>query len=523
MKMDDADLLVWVDKRVGRSTSRPERLALEEQWLTSWCFWNNKTRFWIEGGRLYDWDAFNNDLRDDIRYKVNIVRARTDTAVAKVLGVDAKFQVRPPTGSPRDRGMAELSNKVFGHVRSVADWDNYLTISTQSAAIYGTSIIKVFWDPKKGEPDRFFYEDKSLRTPVPSVLLTTEQQREYEASGQFRDLPPGDVSYSVISPFAFFYDSASRDDGIAGCQWVAERHFVDRDVIADRFGISVDEVPKVEQDNGLENYEEAIAYMSGVNGFMPLDFAKPEDKRGNRTLYIELWHRPCKQFPKGLRVCMAGKKILSRTDNPNIADKTGWSHLPYIRQVWKHCPGRFWGASLVEDMLVPQHYLNEMRGSHIAFAQAHGQPMLLVGDDTGIDTDTMTSRTGRIQKVPANSINSIKPGVTPQMSPEVLNIESITEGDINKVASQQEFDGGKMPGQIRSGAGINALNQDRYAGLSIPAKMVVRTVRDAGKITLAQPYSLFPAQLYLHPQTSRISTRSGSFPAGGAAIGRTRA
>lgn len=482
----DSELLDMIEKRVGLRDRRSERLALEQLWITSMAFWSGKHRFWFADGRLMPFEDYPGDTNDnEVRYKVNLIRARVDAAVAKVLGVDADFQVRPPTGDAVDRERAELSNKVLDHIKEVTDFQQIQLISKQWSAICGSSFIKVFWDPLVGEPDRFFLESKNNRGVVPEVMLTPAQKIDKEAQGLFEDLPSGDLSMSVCSPFGLFYDSASRDKGIRGCHWISEMHYVDIDRVAERFGVDPKDIQPVENSGGLDNYEEAIAFMSSGNGFSLFDYGRPIDKLGKRTRYVEMWERPSAHNKKGQWVVYAGGKILRKGDNPYAADRTGWAHLPYVKDDWKPHPGRFWGASLVEDLLSPQWHLNETRSSQIAFLRAHGQPAIFVGKDSGIDTDRMTSQVGRIYTMNETSAMGVKTGPTPQMPAEVMQVAALTEGDLNKLASQSEIDGGKLPGELRSGSAVRAVNEERFAGLSIPAKMSVRTVRDTGRIALA--------------------------------------
>lgn len=479
-----SELIQMLEQRVGFHERRQERLALEEQWLTCMAFWSGKHRFWVDNGRFYDNDRLNQN-ENEVRYKVNLIRARTDAAVAKILDVNAEFGVAPITDKAADRENAELSNKVFDHIRSVTDYDQQRLIATQWAVITGNVFLKCYWDPLLGDPSRFYWDDFATKTPINPIMLTPPQRQQKEDAGLFEDLPSGDLAISVCSPFGAFADSASRDKGMKGCHWFAERHFVDIDRIAERFGVNPNDIMPIESDGGLDNYEEAIAYMSSANGFGLLDYSRPEDKRMKRTLYIEYWQRPDSKNKKGLRVCYAGGKILNdgKTDNPHIADRTGWSHIPYVHQVFKPHPGRFWGAGLVEDLLNPQYALNETRSAQISFIRAHGQPATYVEKGAGIDTNGMTAEVGRVYSI-ADGFK-VQPGPTPQMPAEVMAVAALTEGDLNNLASQSQIDGAKMPGELRSGSAVEAINKERFIGLSIPAKMAVRATRDVGKITLA--------------------------------------
>lgn len=460
---------------------------MEEAWLTNHMFWCGKSYYWIENGRILGAPDPTSPDSEETRYRNNMIRARLDVAVAKVLSVNAAYQARPKSGAARDLWCAEMTNKVFAHIRSTSDWDQTQLISTYMKGIYGSAIIKTYWDPNKGEPTRYYWNDARSRTVIPDAMLTPEDRAQKEAAGHFEDLSPGDVAHDVIAPFGFFCDSAARDKGIEGAQWCAERHYVDIDVIAARWGVDPKTIQPMEPDQGLSDYQEWIAFMSSGFGSPMLDLGRPMDKLGKVTLYIELWQRPNKEFKKGLRVVVAGGRVLNagNTNNPYLADRTGWAHLPYRLDLWKPHPGRLWGVSAVEDALVPQYYQNKTKGAMIDFVAAHGQPSTFVGADSGIDTDNMTTRVGRVYKVNEASAKGVQVGPTPQMPHEVMQVVGMTAADVDTAMSQSEISGGKLPGQVRSGSGIRMINEERFAGLTVPVQMTVRTVRDTGRVALA--------------------------------------
>ncbi len=484
----EGELIQMIDKRVGLHESRLERLALEESWISNVAFWSGKQRFFFEQGRLYDAALDNPD--EAVQYKVNLVRSRVLAACAKVLAVNAKFRVRPPTGTSRDRELAQLSEKVFDHIREVTDFEWHLMMATMWKAVCGSSFLKIQWDPMKGDPDRFYLSDPQSRRVIPEQMLTPAMKAEKDQSNLFEDYAPGDISVSVLSPFAAFQDTSSRDSQMAGCQWFAEKHYVDIDRIAERFGMDPKDIQPMEADAGLRNYEEAIAFMSNGSGLSLVDWAQPEDKRGKRTQYVELWQRPSKQYPKGMRVVYAGGRILNLNragglDNPYAADRTGWAHIPYVKDDWCPHPGRFWGASLVEDLIGPQYYLNASRTVMMQFMETFGLPNTYVGDQAGIDTDNMPVGGGRIYQVNEVSSFKVQHGPPPQIPPDVARFMDVCEADLNKAAAQSEINADGLPGQLRSGSAVRAINEERFITLTVPGKSTLRTVRDAGKIALA--------------------------------------
>lgn len=482
-----AETREMIAKRCNPQGLRLERVNQEEQWLKNSAFFNGKQHFYIEGGQIFD--AVATTPEHEVLYKFNICRMSVLRAVAKILNVHPDFRCAPETDSIRDREIAEVSEKVFSHLREKTDFERVLTISSMWAAICGSSFIKVWWDAQSGEPDRFYWDDKRNKRVVPTVMLDDAQRKQKDLDGVFQDLPPGDIALSVISPFGMYHDWTSRDASIKGCQWMIERHYMDINVVADRYGVEPSDLQPDAGSQGLLNYEEAIAFMSSGINSSPFNWTSPVDKQRTRCTHVDMWERPSSEFKKGRRVVLAGGKLLVDGANPNIADKTGMAHIPFIKQDWTHSPGRFWGGSLLEDLTSPQFNMNASRGKLLEFMRVFGCPVTYIGDKSGLDPQNQTIEPGSVQVVSEMSAMKIQHGPMPQLSPEVAGIGNICESDANKIASQFSEES-KMPGQMRSGQAIALMSEQRDMALSVTTAEALRVTRDVGRtmISLAQLY-----------------------------------
>lgn len=485
----EGDIVEMVRKRVGFNELRPERHQLEDAMLIQLMYYSGKQQFYYEQRQFID--AVQYADPEMARYQINLMRSRILDACARVLNVNAEFRARPEGASAKQRELAALSDRVYDHIRIVTDFEHVRSLAELWAAITGAGYLYCQWDPTIGEPDRFYKLDRKTSAVIPEVLLTPDMREEKDRDGLFEDLPKGDLKVSCESPFSIYEDTSARDAGVAGCRWIARRHWVDVDVVAEHFDMDVKDIPTDEPTQGIRNYEEAIAFMSTGVGISPYAWAVPPDKQGKRTNYTEMWERPSRLHPRGRRICLAGTTVLNYKrrgglDNPYAGDRSGWAHLPFVKVDWVEQPGRWTGSGLAEDMMSAQHYLNKSRSLVAQFQEDRGLPDTFISDSSGLDTDNMRAGGGKIYKISDQAAaRGVLNGPVPQMPREVAEFGSVALNDLNMAAAQSPVDAAKLPGQVRSGSGIRAINEDRFMSLTFPARNSVRAARDAGRCLLA--------------------------------------
>lgn len=489
-KSSDGDLVELLRKRVGFNDYRADRQWQEDAMLINMAFWSGKQRIWFTEGRQFQSDYGYGS--DDSGYQINLIESRVANAVARVLAVQAEFRAKPESGSMEDREIAATTDRVFDHLRSVTGWERTRRLGTLYKAICGDVYYKVRWDALAGDPTRFYKLDGRSKAVVPEMTLSPELQAQLEADGKFEDVPNGDVAVEMVSPFAAFPDPSARDGGIKACRYFSTRQMVDIAAVAENWDVDEKDIQPENGGQGARLYDEAIAFMTAGNAAMSplMSWMVPPDKLGRRCMYVESWERPSRRFKRGRRIVYAGGKILNRDrkgglDNPFAADRSGWAHLPFVKDPWSPHPGRFWGKSLVESLISPQFNLNLTRGQLVRFMLTFGLPNTYVGDQAGIDTDTMSAGGGRIYKMNEASVKNVSHGPVPQMPPDIARFGDVCLGDLNAAASQTEIEASSLPGQLRSGAAIRSMNEDRYMPLTIPASASVQTVQEVGQVMLA--------------------------------------
>lgn len=478
----DAEDIDMIRKRVDPEGYRVERLWQEEGWLKSMAYFSGKHYFYVEEGKI--WDASGTVPEHKALYRINLTRLALLRASSKILNVNASFKAIPAGTDIKSRNRAETSEHLFEHIRDVTSWnDNKALIGTMWAGVCGSSFYRVYFDPLAGEPDRYYYTDPANKVAVRPDTLAPALKNQLDANLMFEDLAKGEVAIDVDSAFAIFHDWSSRDKGVAGCQWMASRHFMDIERIAEMFNVNESDLKAEEGMMGLNNYEEAIAFMATSLAQAPIRWDIPEEKRGKRGMVVDLWQRPSRKWKRGRRVVYAGGRIVLSGDNPHVGDLSRLCHLPWVKQDWTPHPGRFWGSSLVEDLTSPQHYLNQSRNALLEFQRIFGRPATYIYSDSGLDPEKQTIEPGGVYVIRANSKPPVHDGA-PNLPPEVSQLGNTLQADIDVIASQANSEQGKIPGEVRSGTAVKLLVEDRDIALNISSRELIRVTRDVGRSAL---------------------------------------
>jgi len=466
--------------RVDPHGRRPERIHMEEGWLRNIGFFSNKQDFYIDEGRIYE--TLSQVPEHRVVYRANMTRAAVARAVSKILNVHPQFRAVPAAGDARSRNIAEVSERLFQHIRDVTEWDQKkLVMGTMWAAICGSGFYRTIFDTEAGPKQRFYIGSNGI--PVNQLNLDKQTQTQMDRDGLFKEFAQGDVTIRVENPFGVFHDWSARDDGVAGCRWMATRHWMDCATVAEWLGVDESDIRPDDGQMGLTNYEEAIAFF-GPGWFDPHYWRTPDEKRGHRTMVVDMWQRPSRSYPKGRRIIYAGGRVWVDGANPYVGERSSICHLPFVKQDWIPHPGRFWGASLVEDLVSPQKSLNEARSCLLEFLRVFGRPATFVGSNSGIDPTKITIEPGGVYVV-----SEMSKGVThapaPNLPPAVAEIGGLVQQDLNVISSSSDIEASRMPAQLRSSEALRTMIQYRDIGLSLSSNEAVRATRDVGRQALA--------------------------------------
>lgn len=489
-KLSDDKAVSLVRERVDLTGGASQRLPFVQQWRKNWLFFVGRQHF-VENSVGSIRDPLNIP-RHRVFYRANKILGYVMRATDTVASAEGRFEVPPLNGTTKARHAAWTSGKVFEHMAQSVDWERKRLLGTLNSAIFGSGFYKITWDPKKGEPTRFYWGDDTgkqvLGDPSP------EQKQEKEQQGHFEDMKPGEARIDIPLPFQIYWDWRARELGFddESCTWAAQTQLVPIQTIRDLYGAKGAKVVPTRDTSGSLYYQENLSFLTGNSMTGSSSGTATGDEY---ALLVEYFERPTdanKQM--GRRIITANDMVMEQGDNPyRITNHP----LPFVKQDWWPCPGRFIGISLVEQLISAQFQRNKSVATVIEFQNVFGHPPVAI-NEAGVKQGTVLSME------PGTIIKKIGPGAifeagpTPTLPKEVVEVTQIADNDMATIASQAGVEDGKLPGQIRGAPGLEIMQEKENKLLTPTARLALMSWVEVGRALLGLAKSFYGEDRVVH-------------------------
>ncbi len=449
-------------KRVPRHAQATSRVNIEVDALRNCLFYGSETqRFAIIGNQIVQVPKRS---PHEIEYAANLVRVEVLRTHAKLMGVEGQFGVVPQSGDPLARNLASISTAALEHQCAVTNFTSVKSDALLWAINTGTSFILNEWDPDKGDLERFYWFGENDDSVVDEMGMSPEDKQYRDQNGLFDDLAPGEISSRAFPLFQAYPDMASKGS-MEDCRWFCIHQYLPRDLVADVFGADEKDMAVEDATASTHRFEEALALMSS-GSTRSAAYASYELEYKNRVWLTRCWERPARSNGmKGRFMAVAGGRCLRDTENPYVADRSRKLHIPVVKWDYARMTGRFWGLSLTGALIQPQFRRNRSRSLQAMYEELYCKPGIMVPQGCGIAPNKVTNLPGPVYDYnPA--MGEPKAFPIPPMPKEAQNNALMCDAEIAQLGSQSNLDTSKQPGQMRSGAGIQAMNADRDIALS---------------------------------------------------------
>lgn len=248
------------------------------------------------------------------------------------------------------------------------------------------------------------------------------------------------------------------------------------------------------------------------------DKDRDASKITNQVLVLEMWMRDyttveheevdkngqpiivaTKKYPKGRVVVTAPELSLVLSDKPNPYND---GKFPFIQMKDYDIPFKFWGKGDVEQILSPQHYMNELNNQIIDNAKMTANMQWIVDKNAGIPQGSLVNRAGLIiRKNPGSEIRRDTP---PPMPAYVNDKVQEMKGDMETISGIHDANSGDRPTGIQAGNAIMALQEAGQTRIRLKVKLMEESLSE-----LATMWYSRMQQFWLEDRFVRLTKEEG--------------
>lgn len=451
-----------------------QKRPYERVWYESIAFLlgNQKIRFdkkrgeWVIDYRVPSWR---------IRLQINRLLPIFMREFARLTSGPPYFDVLPATDDPEDQARAEISQKVLDYL-----WqEGVLSIEEKREGLVwwalttGTGILKVEWDPDAGV----------------EISAPAEMENEVLGGGPNASVKTGDIKVSVVSPFEFFVDDRYHD--INQAPYVVHYYTLQKSVFAQRWPDKVKEVSFSREAPWVRMYAERMrGLVSPDQEFPYIQNLVPTHDEDKLIVVFEIWEKPrdADDFPGRVTVATFDT-VLERHEWP-----FNFSEYPFVIFRDFEVQNRFWGMSLLSQLVDPQRLYNRLRSSELMQLEYMANPKLVHYPAGRINPEELNGRPGGL-------VRCFAPGYEPKFlerqGAHPAQFESMQQwivSDMEEISSQHEVSRGTTPRNVESGLALSWLSQKDEMSVVPRIRRLNRALEDLARklLRLFAQYVEFP-------------------------------
>lgn len=389
-----------------------------------------------------------NDPPHKVRHVSNRIASFVRTKIAKLSRSEPVPEVSSATSDFTDFQKARLCEALISY------WNNKLKMQDMLSSemmlwqnLTGNAFLRPFWD--KGSGPVTVLDKEGVDEDVWSDFVKAKKKKptmpdeEAKSVEEVKDCE-GDVGVICVSPFSLAFHPNAKT--VEESLWALESNVRDMDTIRETWGDAADGVTE-DSDGDWRDYESRL-----LGNEMTVIMSDPKKARFPKVVEKQFWVRPCRLFPKGKYVVVAGHKLLYKGDFPFDHGK-----LPYVQFKDMPVPNRLWGRAQIEDLIPIQKQINAKLSRFAEVFNLHAMPKWLVAKGSGVDEDALTNSPAEV--INHNPNMPPVPHVPPPMPGYAQNLIDRDMGDFDEVSGQREATRGMAPGRVDSASGIAQLQE----------------------------------------------------------------
>ena len=368
----------------------------------------------------------------------------------------------------------EISNHVFSTIETIRPimTDNnpkFLAVPSTPAGMEFSADVQTALDY---EWDR---EKMPLKLPAQLIPMLVYGNAVWFVQWDGKDGEYGNISIKPVDPFNIFPDPLA--ESIDNSEFLVYATYRNANQIKQQFP---------EKASAIEGSRITMSELVAERD-------NNDTQDANQVLILEMWCRDWvtmddtiegkKQlkYPKGRVItCLPELGILlSDKKNPYKDGK-----FPFVLMKNYDIPFEFWGVGEVEQIMSPQHYINELTNQIIDNAKNTANMQWIIDKNSGIGQGKLTNRPGLvIRKTPGSEVRRDTPPAMPIYVREQIEI---LKKDIQDISGVFDSLKGEQQGSVTAASAILALQEASQARIRLKIKLMEASLSELAQIVYSR-------------------------------------
>ena len=368
----------------------------------------------------------------------------------------------------------EISNHVFSTIETIRPimTDNnpkFLAVPSTPAGMEFSADVQTALDY---EWDR---EKMPLKLPAQLIPMLVYGNAIWFVQWDGKDGEYGNISIKPVDPFNIFPDPLA--ESIDNSEFLVYATYRNANQIKQQFPekasaiegsrITMSELVAERDNNDTQDANQVLILEMWCRDWVTMD----ETVEGKKQL----------KYPKGRVItCLPELGILlSDKKNPYKDGK-----FPFVLMKNYDIPFEFWGVGEVEQIMSPQHYVNELTNQIIDNAKNTANMQWIIDKNSGIGQGKLTNRPGLvIRKTPGSEVRRDTP---PAMPSYVRDQIEILKKDIQDISGVFDSLKGEQQGSVTAASAILALQEASQARIRLKIKLMEASLSELAQIVYSR-------------------------------------
>ena len=368
----------------------------------------------------------------------------------------------------------EISNHVFSTIETIRPimTDNnpkFLAVPSTPAGMEFSADVQTALDY---EWDR---EKMPLKLPAQLIPMLVYGNAVWFVQWDGKDGEYGNISIKPVDPFNIFPDPLA--ESIDNSEFLVYATYRNANQIKQQFPekasaiegsrITMSELVAERDNNDTQDANQVLILEMWCRDWVTMD----ETVEGKKQL----------KYPKGRVItCLPELGILlSDKKNPYKDGK-----FPFVLMKNYDIPFEFWGVGEVEQIMSPQHYVNELTNQIIDNAKNTANMQWIIDKNSGIGQGKLTNRPGLvIRKTPGSEVRRDTP---PAMPSYVRDQIEVLKKDIQDISGVFDSLKGEQQGSVTAASAILALQEASQARIRLKIKLMEASLSELAQIVYSR-------------------------------------